>query len=75
MKSSKSYPSIAIVIIVAIIIAMSIFASVEREQLAKKALLGGNFVDMAKIKEQIQRGNLSQREADFYRVVEVEVGY
>lgn len=75
MRSSKNYPSPAIVAIVVIFIIIATFASVERESLARKAALGGNFVDMVKIKEQVRKGNLSEREADFYRIMEVDVGY
>lgn len=75
MKREKSYPSVAIAVIVAIFIVIAAFAGVERESLARKAALGTNFVDIAKIREQVQKGNLSEREAEFYRTLEVEVGY
>jgi len=75
MRSERNYPSIAIAVIVIAFILIAAVVGVERESLARKAALGGDFVDMDKIKVQMQKGNLSNHEAEFQRDVEVELGY
>ena len=75
MRKERSLPSAAIVAVVLVILSLAALASMERITAARRAALGGDFVDMGKIQAQMESGNLSSHEAEFYRTIEVELGY
>jgi len=75
MRRRANSPSLAIILIVLAMLCLAAFAGVERMIAARRAALGGSFVDVEKIQAQMDRGNLSDREAQFYRTLEVELGY